>query len=63
MNNWQQIRQQVLERDSFRCVICGVSNKIMATHHKVPTSSGGPDTLENMITLCFECHYHVEEIG
>jgi hypothetical protein len=43
-----------------RCAIChrfcGVK---METDHIVPRGEGGPDTIDNAIPLCFECHAEV----
>ena len=43
-----------------RCCVChrycGVK---METDHIVPRSAGGPDTIDNAIPLCFECHAEI----
>jgi len=61
------IQQIVKERDGFACRLCGdwkgklyletgaVVDDIHA-HHIIPKSQGGPDTMENLITLCDLCH-------
>src|SRR5207244_1784429 len=45
-----------------RC--CCICHKFCAArielHHIVPKAEGGPDTAENCIPLCFDCH---EEVG
>ena len=52
---YDQVRQQVLRRDGWRCQSCGnISN--LEVHHKTFRSQSGDDSEENLITLCAECH-------
>lgn len=47
----------VLDRDGYRCRICGAEAKNRkGIHHVVFLSQGGSDTLRNMILLCLKCH-------
>ena len=53
------LRYDVLERDGFRCVICGRSAKDklkLHVDHIVPICRGGESTMDNMRTLCEECN-------
>ena len=53
------IRWQVFERDNFKCVACGASQKdgaILHVDHIIPRSKGGTDTMENYQTLCQKCN-------
>jgi Homing endonuclease associated repeat/HNH endonuclease len=55
------LRYKVLSRDRFRCVICGRSpakDPSIELHvdHIEPWSKGGPNTEENLRTLCFDCN-------
>jgi hypothetical protein len=55
------LRYKVLSRDRFRCVKCGRSpatdlNVVLHIDHKDPWSKGGPNTEENLRTLCFDCN-------
>lgn len=53
------IRWQVFQRDDFKCVACGLSQKdgaILHVDHIVPRSKGGSDTLDNYQTLCQTCN-------
>jgi 5-methylcytosine-specific restriction endonuclease McrA len=43
------------ERDGWRCVLCK-SRRHLTPHHIQPRSALGPDTLENLVTLCVICH-------
>lgn len=44
-----------------RCGICGEDNpKVIEKHHKFPRRFGGPDTDDNIIKLCANCHRCIE---
>lgn len=66
-----RLRLRVLDRDGFRCVLCGRSPAILAgvqlhIDHVVPVSRGGRATAENLRTLCAECNVgrgSVAELG
>jgi ATP-dependent DNA helicase RecQ len=53
--SYQQLRQQVLRRDGWRCQSCG-SMSNLEVHHKEFRSRGGDDSEQNLITVCVECH-------
>lgn len=57
---WRKLRCQTRRRDQNQCQICGDRPGDpyceLQVHHRVPRSQGGPDTLENLITLCDLCH-------
>jgi 5-methylcytosine-specific restriction endonuclease McrA len=52
---YRQLRQQVLDRDGWRCQNCGGSAHLQA-HHIRSRSGLGDDTEQNLITLCADCH-------
>ena len=49
------LRDCVLERDNWRCQECG-SMKNLQIHHMKRRSQLGGDTMPNLITLCANCH-------
>jgi hypothetical protein len=53
--SWSVIRNDVIERDGGKCVICG-SKEILEVHHIRPIKSKGNNTMENLQTLCEDCH-------
>jgi 5-methylcytosine-specific restriction endonuclease McrA len=58
--NWR-MRFQVLARDNFRCVSCGLSpaialGTILHVDHILPWSKGGETVMENLQTLCATCN-------
>jgi endogenous inhibitor of DNA gyrase (YacG/DUF329 family) len=44
-----------LRRDKARCRVCGFDT-LVEVHHIMPRRQGGPDTLDNLITLCPNHH-------
>lgn len=54
------IKQAVFIRDDFKCQCCGLGGKsnmaVLVFHHIVGVACGGPDTEENGLTLCQNCH-------
>lgn len=56
-----RLRFAVLQRDRFRCVMCGASpatsvNTILHVDHVVPFSQNGPTEISNLRTLCQTCN-------
>ncbi len=55
------LRFKVLQRDLFRCLLCGRSPATelgceLHVDHIIPFSKGGKTTLENLQTLCSKCN-------
>jgi 5-methylcytosine-specific restriction protein A len=49
------LRNQVLERDGWRCQDCGTMKNLQIHHIKRRSQLGG-DVAHNLITLCAGCH-------
>lgn len=45
-----------LNRDNYTCRCCKTKKGTLHAHHIVYRSNGGSDTLDNLITLCENCH-------
>jgi len=60
---WQKKRLQILERDKFRCQICGNSEKTLHVHHIVYLDNHDPWDYKNylLITICEECHNYISD--
>lgn len=52
------IVQKVLERQNFRCAMCGKPLRGLHFHidHKVPLAMGGSNSIRNLQALCPDCH-------
>jgi 5-methylcytosine-specific restriction endonuclease McrA len=55
---YQILHRSVLERDGWRCQVCG-SLANLEVHHVKPRSQLGNDAEENLITLCWICHRQI----
>ena len=56
-----RLRFKVMQRDNFRCCICGASpaktpEVELHIDHIIPWSKGGETTFENLQTLCSKCN-------
>lgn len=55
-----RVKKAALVRDNFTCQTCGTGGPafldVIIGHHKWPVSTGGPDTIENLLALCDTCH-------
>ena len=61
-SKWSELRMLAMERDNYRCQVCGKSpsddNIALEVHHKIERSVR-PDLeaeLTNLTTLCKQCH-------
>lgn len=67
----ENLRISVLERDKYTCQVSGFGKGLpinlvrpdLNVHHKVPISLGGPDTLDNLITLSSNFHNLIHRIA
>lgn len=75
-HKWKPIRDKILRRDNYTCQFCGISLKqlqvkfgrrtrLLIVHHITPEHR--PDNnineAENLVTLCYSCHYESAAIG
>lgn len=51
----QAVKKAVYERDNGSCIICGRQG--MPNAHYISRQRGGLGIEENIVTLCFDCHY------
>ena len=60
--SYRQLHRQVLQRDGWRCQMCG-SMERLAIHHRKFRSQAGDDAEENLVTLCAKCHAQAHRRG
>lgn len=53
---FRNVRMHVLERDGYRCQICGRTGVKLSLHHIRFRSKNGRNDLDNLITACDDCH-------
>ncbi|NYZ77495.1 HNH endonuclease [Candidatus Micrarchaeota archaeon] len=58
-DKWNEIRKKVYRRDSWTCRRCGATGVEVHAHHIVPFSKGGSDKLDNLETVCKDCHISI----
>lgn len=56
-----RMRFKVMQRDNFKCCICGASPSLqpgvtLHIDHIIPCAKGGKATMENLQTLCSKCN-------
>lgn len=56
-------RLEVHERDGFRCVYCGRTNKPIELAHYISRAHGGKGVPRNLVTLCIDCHRRFDGNG
>jgi len=56
--NYTKLRLEILQRDGWRCQLCG-SMQDLHVHHITYRSHSGTDADLNLITLCAVCHGQV----
>ena len=52
---WAEVRLAVLQRDDYHCVQCGSPNDLHV-HHILSRRKGGTTQMNNLQTLCQDCH-------
>ena len=57
---WRQKRLKILKRDGFRCQMCGTA-KNLRVHHINYEHLDTDAELDDLITLCDECHRKIHE--
>jgi 5-methylcytosine-specific restriction endonuclease McrA len=55
---YDQLRHQILQRDGWSCQYCG-RRENLEIHHMQRRSQLGPDCENNLIALCWRCHWQV----
>jgi predicted nucleic acid-binding Zn ribbon protein len=55
----ETIKDQVRERDGWKCFICDKDTELHV-HHILERESGGKNELGNLVTLCSGCHRTIE---
>lgn len=67
---WYQ-RKKALKRDNYECSHCGISEREhkrkhaqgLHVHHIIMRSNGGSNYVDNLLTLCRDCHIEVHSGG
>lgn len=57
---WAKIRNKVLQRDDFKCSICGSYRNLQVHHLNYNHFKNEENYLEDLMTVCNECHEKIE---
>ena len=57
-SEWQELREQAMKRDGWQCRMCG-TGKNLRVHHVNYEHVGTEQELEDLLTLCDDCHQKV----
>jgi len=57
---YSKLREQILERDNHTCQTCNSEFKKLEVHHIIPKRKQGLDSVNNLVTVCLECHDMIE---
>jgi 5-methylcytosine-specific restriction endonuclease McrA len=60
--DYRRLHRHILQRDGWRCQLCG-SSEHLQVHHIVPRGHSGDDVEEDLITVCWRCHRRIHERG
>jgi len=64
---WQKLRLQTMDRDGWKCRICGTTGSTLSVHHLRYAQTGNPWDVESndLATICQSCHLdlHAKKIG
>lgn len=52
---WKKLRENRLKKDHFQCVECGNAFNLQVHHIRYP-DIWGTETIDDLVTLCDECH-------
>lgn len=66
--DWQKRRYRTFKRDGFECQNCGENGSKsepyeLEAHHITPISEGGGHHLQNLTTVCHDCHIKIHSKG
>lgn len=53
------VRSAVIKRDDYACTKCGAKRKSLRMHHRIMESRGGGETMENLVSVCQDCHVEI----
>lgn len=61
--DFYNVKSAVLNRDNYTCQICGEKDTRLEVHHIQFRSKGGSNRMDNLVTLCRDCHKQIHSNG
>lgn len=59
---WQKMRLKIMERDGWKCALCGDKDTTLNVHHHSYCGMPWDAKEEDLVTLCEPCHKHIPQI-
>lgn len=59
--DFYNVKSAVLNRDNYTCQICGEKDTRLEVHHIQYRSKGGSNRMDNLVTLCSDCHDKIHD--
>ncbi len=60
-NGWKMVRNKVLKRDKYRCVVCGTRGNLDVHHIDLRAALPNAEDESNLVSLCRKCHVNVHK--
>lgn len=63
---YRKARMQAIVRDNFTCQLegCGETRlHLLTAHHLLPREQGGTHALDNLLTVCEDCHTRIHNVA
>ena len=60
---WQKKRLEILNRDKFTCRLCNDKETTLHVHHNKYSNNPWDTDIDDLITLCCDCHDTIEFIA
>ena len=56
---WIEVKKRILKRDGYKCVLCGSTLELNIHHNTYKNFKNEHRHLNDLSTLCNNCHYNV----
>jgi 5-methylcytosine-specific restriction endonuclease McrA len=56
---WRKVRNKVLERDGYKCKLCGSVDNLVVHHKTYKNHNNELKHLEDLVTVCNYCHHKI----
>lgn len=60
---WYETKAAVIKRDGYKCTNCSRQDVPFDVHHIKARKDGGTDEMDNLRTLCEDCHHQTATYG
>lgn len=63
LREWLMLKKRCFRRDGYRCQVCNFTfpEQLLHPHHIIPRGRIKIDHLDNLLTVCPECHRGIHD--